>query len=78
MNEDKSLKPDFDFESWKDKHMKFAIDSAPRWVSGVKAKYGKSNTKYACVGSVHSHTRLEVLSILICLQLLLRSSVCDG
>jgi hypothetical protein len=50
MKEDHSFEDGFEFETWKNKHMAFAIDSVPKWVSGVKAQYGKSDTKYACVG----------------------------
>ncbi|KAI5928193.1 hypothetical protein F4810DRAFT_698823 [Camillea tinctor] len=42
--------PDFDFEAWKRKHTAFADAKVPEWVSAVKERYGKPDTKYACVG----------------------------
>ncbi|KAI1492806.1 alpha/beta-hydrolase [Biscogniauxia mediterranea] len=42
--------PDFDYEAWKRKHVAFADVKVPEWVSAVKARYGKPDTKYACVG----------------------------
>lgn len=30
--------------------MAFADEAVPKWVKEVKEKYGKSDTKYACVG----------------------------
>lgn len=40
----------FDFEAWLAKHKDFAKDGVPKWIDAVKEKYGKSSTKYACVG----------------------------
>ncbi|KAF5581242.1 dienelactone hydrolase [Fusarium pseudocircinatum] len=43
--------PNFDFESWKNKHLKASEDAAARWVKAVKAQYGSSeDVKFACVG----------------------------
>ncbi|CBF78497.1 uncharacterized protein ANIA_10939 [Aspergillus nidulans FGSC A4] len=42
--------PDFDYEAWKKKHMKFADEAVPRWIDEVKRTYGLPSTKYACVG----------------------------
>jgi hypothetical protein len=42
--------PGFDFGAWKDKHMTFALEATPGWIDAVKERYGKANTKYACVG----------------------------
>lgn len=50
MNPDHSFLPGFDFDSWKDKHVAFAIETVPKWIDKVKIQYGKSNPKYACVG----------------------------
>lgn len=47
---DTTTEPDFDFEAWKDKHMAFAVETVPTWVAEVKSKYGKPDTKFACVG----------------------------
>ena len=43
-------KPGFDFEEWKTKYMNFATENAPKWVNEVKEKYGKTDTKFCCVG----------------------------
>lgn len=48
--QDTTTDPGFDYEAWKKKHMAFADEYVPKWVKGVKEKYGKSDTKYACVG----------------------------
>ncbi|KAF5974933.1 dienelactone hydrolase [Fusarium coicis] len=43
--------PNFDFESWKNKHLKASEEAAARWVKAVKAQYGSSeDVKFACVG----------------------------
>ncbi|KAJ9652442.1 hypothetical protein H2198_008312 [Neophaeococcomyces mojaviensis] len=42
--------PDFDYEGWKQKHISFADERVPGWVSEVKVLFGKAETKYACVG----------------------------
>lgn len=42
--------PDFDYEAWKAKHTAFADEAVPKWVKAATAKYGKPETKYACVG----------------------------
>ncbi|KAJ0116590.1 hypothetical protein J7T55_009740 [Diaporthe amygdali] len=47
---DTTTDPSFDYEAWKQKHQKFAAEAVPRWVDAVKAKYGTSGTRYACVG----------------------------
>ena len=46
----KDPKEGFDFEAWKAKYQKFAEDNVPGWIDAVKQKYGKSGTKYGCVG----------------------------
>jgi len=47
---DKTTDPDFDYEAWMKKHMAFADEAVPGWVKEAKARYGKPDTKYACVG----------------------------
>ncbi|CZR63622.1 related to dienelactone hydrolase [Phialocephala subalpina] len=47
---DRTTDPSFDYEAWKKKHTAFADEAVPKWVKEVKEKYGKSDTKYACVG----------------------------
>lgn len=47
---DTTTEPGFDYEAWKQKHIAFADDAVPKWVSAVKEKYGSASTKYACVG----------------------------
>ncbi|KAF8858711.1 NAD(P)-binding protein [Acephala macrosclerotiorum] len=47
---DTTTDPGFDYEAWKKKHTAFADETVPKWVNEVKEKYGKSETKYACVG----------------------------
>lgn len=47
---DKTTDPSFDYEAWKVKHTAFADVAVPRWVAAVKEKFGKPETKYACVG----------------------------
>jgi len=42
--------PGFDFKAWVSKNMEFALKATPEWVEAVKAKYGQTNTKYACTG----------------------------
>jgi hypothetical protein len=42
--------PGFNFQAWLDKHMAFALEATPGWVSAVKEKYGNAKTKYACTG----------------------------
>lgn len=42
--------PTFDYEAWKSKHAAFGDAAVPKWVDAVKAQYGSSGTKYACVG----------------------------
>ncbi|KAK5047269.1 hypothetical protein LTR84_006791 [Exophiala bonariae] len=42
--------PNFDYEAWKVKHITFADEAVPKWVTEVKSKFGNSDTKYACVG----------------------------
>lgn len=46
----KQPKADFNFEAWLAEKTKFADSAVPGWVDAVKEKYGKSGTKYACVG----------------------------
>ena len=36
--------------SGKGKHIAFSNEAVPRWVREVKSKYGKADTKFACVG----------------------------
>ena len=43
-------KADFDFDAWLAKYQKFAGEHVPGWLAAVKQKYGKADTKYACVG----------------------------
>lgn len=43
-------KPGFDFEAWLAKYHKVALAHVPSWIDAVKQKYGKAETKYACVG----------------------------
>nr|AMB48909.1 dienelactone hydrolase [Fusarium subglutinans] len=43
--------PNFDFESWKNKHLKASEEAAARWVKAVKIQYGTGKeVKFACVG----------------------------
>ncbi|CEI63571.1 unnamed protein product [Fusarium venenatum] len=43
--------PNFDFESWKDKHLHASEEAAARWVKAVKAEYATSDAvKFAAVG----------------------------
>ncbi|KAF5717289.1 dienelactone hydrolase [Fusarium globosum] len=43
--------PNFDFESWKNKHLKASEQAATRWVKAVKTQYGTGeDVKFACVG----------------------------
>ena len=42
--------PDFDFQAWLDKHMKFSHPATPKWNAEVKAKDGGDGKKFACVG----------------------------
>lgn len=42
--------PDFDYEAWKRKHMAFADEAVPRWTEAVRQRFGRTETKYACVG----------------------------
>jgi hypothetical protein len=42
--------PGFDYEAWKKKHIAFADGAVPGWVGEVKQQYGKTGTKFACVG----------------------------
>ncbi|KAL1635316.1 hypothetical protein SLS56_001739 [Neofusicoccum ribis] len=42
--------PTFDYEAWKSKHAAFGDAAVPKWVDAVKAQYGSTGTKYACVG----------------------------
>ena len=46
----KEPKKDFDFDAWLAKYQKVGNEKVPGWVEAVKQKYGKSETKYACVG----------------------------
>ncbi|KXS98429.1 hypothetical protein AC578_1770 [Pseudocercospora eumusae] len=43
-------KEGFDFEAWKAKYQAFAATAVPKWNAAVKSQFGKSDTKYACVG----------------------------
>lgn len=45
---------DFDFPAWLIKHQDFSDALVPQWVEGVKAKYGKLNTKFVCIGYCYS------------------------
>lgn len=47
---DTTTEPGFDYEAWKKKHMAFSDEAVPKWVKEVKEKYGKTDTKFACVG----------------------------
>lgn len=47
---DTTTEPNFDYDAWKTKHQEFAAEAVPRWIDAVKAKYGATGTKYACVG----------------------------
>ena len=42
--------PDFDFDSWKAKHSSFCQTFVPEFVKEVQTTYGKSGTKFGCVG----------------------------
>ncbi|KAF4496738.1 dienelactone hydrolase [Fusarium agapanthi] len=43
--------PNFDFESWKNKHLKASEEAPARWVKTVKMPYGTGeDVKFACVG----------------------------
>ncbi|CZS75194.1 unnamed protein product [Fusarium graminearum] len=43
--------PNFDFESWKNKHLHASEEAAARWIKAVKAEYGTSESvKFAAVG----------------------------
>ena len=44
--------PGFDFEAWQKKHKPFTNEIVPIWTKEVKEKYGKADTKFACVGYV--------------------------
>ena len=44
------MKAGFDYEEWKEKYHKVARENVPSWTEAVKKKYGKAETKYACVG----------------------------
>jgi len=46
----KTPKEGFDFEAWLAKYTDFADAHVADWVNAVKSKYGKPETKYACVG----------------------------
>lgn len=71
---DTATEPGFDYEAWKAKHTAFANEATPGWVKEVKAKYGKPNTKFACVGyTLHPDVSLAGSSLV---QVLLRSPVC--
>ncbi|RDW57184.1 hypothetical protein BP6252_13832 [Coleophoma cylindrospora] len=50
MSADEKFAEGFDFEAWKAKHIAFAQANVLTWIDEVKVKYGKSVTKYACVG----------------------------
>ncbi|KAI0393230.1 alpha/beta-hydrolase [Xylariaceae sp. FL0594] len=41
---------DFDFEAWKARHKAFADENLPLWIDEVKARHGRPDTRYACVG----------------------------
>jgi len=49
---DTTTEPGFDFEAWKEKHRAFADENSHKWALAVKEKYGKADTKFACVGQV--------------------------
>ena len=49
---DTTTEPGFDYEAWKANHMAFSHEAVPKWVKEVKEKYGKADTKFACVGYV--------------------------
>ncbi|OAA65773.1 Dienelactone hydrolase [Niveomyces insectorum RCEF 264] len=49
-NPDGTTEPGFDFDVWKIKHQAFAAENLTKWVDAAKEKYGKPDTKYACVG----------------------------
>ncbi|KAK3071475.1 hypothetical protein LTR53_008556 [Teratosphaeriaceae sp. CCFEE 6253] len=51
---DTTTEPDFDFNAWLAKHMLFSDPAVPRWAQAVKEKYGKADTKLACVGYCES------------------------
>jgi len=36
--------------AWMEKHQAFSDPFVPKWVNAVKSKYGKEDTKFACVG----------------------------
>ncbi|KAF2670612.1 alpha/beta-hydrolase [Microthyrium microscopicum] len=42
--------PGFDFKAWATKNMEWAMSATPKWIEAAKEKYGKEETKYACVG----------------------------
>lgn len=78
---DTTTEPGFDYEAWKKKHMAFSDEAVPRWVDEVKLKYGKSETRYACVGlvpSVNNFIRSNIVDdtkILLWRSVRLRSAV---
>ncbi|KAI1307073.1 hypothetical protein F5Y03DRAFT_383855 [Xylaria venustula] len=49
---DKTTDPSFDYEAWKKKHIEFADEAVPRWVTTIVAQHqhGKANSKIACIG----------------------------
>ncbi|KAI1366216.1 hypothetical protein F5Y08DRAFT_327435 [Xylaria arbuscula] len=47
---DKTTDPNFDYEAWKKKHIGFADEAVPRWVTAIVAQHGKPGAKVACVG----------------------------
>ena len=43
--------PNFDFEGWKNKHLRTSEEVGKKWAKDVKAKYGTSDdVQFACVG----------------------------
>jgi len=47
---DTTTDPNFDYEAWKNKHTAGADEIIPTWIPEVRSKYGKTDTKFACVG----------------------------
>ena len=44
--------PNFDFQAWKTRHIDTSLEIGEKWVSDVRAIYGKDpETKFACVGA---------------------------
>ncbi len=42
--------PNQTFEEWIARYSAIANDYVPKWIEGIKAEFGKADTKYACIG----------------------------